>query len=188
MRRSEIGYRKEVSHEMVSKGLGVALPGRVAARPPALAVMNDYDNPTPAPSDADYAAGQAALKRADWQGVIDHMGRVIARRPWHDDAHNLMGYAYRQLGDYARSLEHYQRALDLNPYHRGALEYLGETYLAMGCLAQANAMLARLETVCKRIASDGSADARRSGCEEWQALKAAIDSSGLRSPGACQAH
>src|SRR5690606_38026878 len=115
--------------------------------PPTSAVMNDYDTPSAAPSDEDYAAGQEALKRADWQEVIDHMGRVIARRPWHDDAHNLIGYAYRQLGDYTRSLEHYQQALDLNPYHRGALEYLGETYLAMGCPAQAKAMLARLETV-----------------------------------------
>jgi hypothetical protein len=70
---------------------------------------------------------------------------------------------------------------------RGALEYLGETYLAMGCLAQANATLARLETVCKQTAADGAVDDWKSGCEEWQALKAAIDSSCLRVPGTCQA-
>jgi hypothetical protein len=60
--------------------------------------------------------------------------------------------------------------------HRGALEYLGETYLAMGRLAEAHATLTRMEIACKRITSDASADGWKSGCEEWQELKAAIDS------------
>ncbi|MGH8071866.1 MAG: tetratricopeptide repeat protein [Candidatus Entotheonellia bacterium] len=143
---------------------------------PTLAVMSDDDSPRPTPSDPDYAAGLAAFERADWQGVIASMGQVLARRSWHDDAHNLMGYAYRKLGDYPRALEHYQQALGLNPHHRGALEYLGETYLAMGRLTEAHTTLTRLEIACKRITSDGSADGWKSGCEEWQELKAAIDS------------
>jgi tetratricopeptide (TPR) repeat protein len=96
-----------------------------------------------------------------------------------------MGYAYRKLGDYHRALAHYQQALDLNPHHRGALEYLGELYLAMGCLAQANEVLARLETACRRIAGDAAKGDWQTGCGEWQELKAAIDASPGPAPADC---
>ena len=76
--------------------------------------------------------------------MIEHMTRVIAQRPWHDDAHNLMGFAYRKLGDYDRALEAYDRALELNPHHRGALEYLGEAYLELDRPELAKDMLDRL--------------------------------------------
>jgi tetratricopeptide (TPR) repeat protein len=140
--------------------------------PRADAVPSDAETLPPVPGESDYAAGLAAFERQDWRGVIDQMTKVIARRPWRDNAYNLMGYAYRKLGDYNRAIQHYQRALDLNPHHRGALEYLGEAYLEMGCMTQAQTALDRLEAVCKRT-TDGQVQGAM--CEEWQDLKTAIE-------------
>ena len=142
---------------------------------PASAVMSGDESERAPPSDDDYVEGKAAFDREDWQGVIDHMTREIAQRPWHDDAHNLMGFAYRKLGDYDRALQAYDRALELNPHHRGALEYLGEAYLELDRPELAKGMLDRLATECQRIAA-GGADADgdwQSGCEEWQELNEA---------------
>jgi hypothetical protein len=57
-----------------------------------------------------------------------------------------------------------------------AREDLGETYPAVGRLTETHALLARLEIARERLTGDGSADGRKSGFEEWQELKAAIDS------------
>jgi tetratricopeptide (TPR) repeat protein len=123
---------------------------------PALAVMSDSESPRQAPHDPDYAAGLAAFQRADWQNVLAAMTRVVARRPWDDDAYTLMGFASRKLGNYRQALVHYQKALELNPHHRGALEYLGETYLEMGCAAPARELLTRLEAACQRLMSEAA--------------------------------
>ncbi|HEY7494314.1 MAG TPA: tetratricopeptide repeat protein [Candidatus Tectomicrobia bacterium] len=72
------------------------------------------------------------------------------------------------IGDYHCALAHYHKALDLNPHHRGTLEYLGEAYLDMGCVAQAHALLTRLEVACQRIMGEAP------GWQEWQELQAAI--------------
>jgi Flp pilus assembly protein TadD len=127
------------------------------------------------PVDPDYAAARTAFEQADWQGVLDNAARVVARRPWDDNAYNLMGYAHRQLGNYRQALTHYHQALDLNPHHRGALEYLGEAYVEMGCIAQAREMLARLETACKRLTGDSAAANWQAGCTEWHDLQAVIN-------------
>jgi Flp pilus assembly protein TadD len=133
--------------------------------------MRDYAPAPTTPTDPDYAAGIAAVKRADWHSAIDSLSRVVAQRPWHDDAYSLLGYASRQLGNYQRALGYYQQALDLNPYHRGALEYLGEAYVEMGCTAQAHTMLRRLQAACTRLTGTDW----QSSCTEWQALKTVID-------------
>jgi tetratricopeptide (TPR) repeat protein len=140
----------------------------------AYAVLNSEEPPRPLPTDPDYAAARTAFERADWQGVLDNAARVVARRPWDDDAYNLMGYAFRKLGNYRQALVHYYKALDLNPHHRGVLEYLGEAYVDLGCLSQAGEILARLETACKRLMSDSSAADWQSGCEAWQDLQATM--------------
>lgn len=141
---------------------------------PAWAVLSDSDGARPVPNDVDSTAGLAAFQRADWQGLLEAMTRVVARRPWDDEAQNRMGFAYRKLGNYRQALGHYQKALDLNPHHRGALEYLGEAYLEMGCAAQARAVLTRLETACQRILGDAGDAAWQAGCQEWTELQAAI--------------
>ena len=148
---------------------------------PALAVLSDTEDARPVPNDPDSAAGFAALQRADWQGVLDSMARVVARRPWDDEAYNLMGFASRKLGNYRQALAYYQKALDLNPHHRGALEYLGETYLEMRCVAQARDILTRLETACKRIMGNAANDGWKRGCQEWTELHTAITAA--REPG-----
>jgi tetratricopeptide (TPR) repeat protein len=154
--------------------LGLVAGPLVAA--PALAVTCGGKSEQ-APGDDDYARGKAAFDREDWAEVIEHMTRVIAERPWHDDAHNLMGFAYRKLGNYDRALEEYDRALELNPHHRGALEYLGEAYLELDRPELAKEMLDRLAVECQRIAVGAAAVAAwQSGCEEWLELKEAYDS------------
>jgi tetratricopeptide (TPR) repeat protein len=152
---------------------------------PALAILNDSEDTRPVPNDADYAAGLAAMQRADWQAVLDSMARVVARRPWDDDAYNLMGFASRKLGNYRQALAYYQKALDLNPHHRGALEYLGETYLEMRCVAQARDTLMRLEAACKRITGHTANDGWKGKCQEWTELHAAITTAREPEPPGC---
>jgi hypothetical protein len=135
---------------------------------PAPAITSDDGEPPARPGDPDYNAGLTAWEREDWPGVLENMAKVIARRPWDDDAHNLMGFAYRQVGDYDRSLQHYREALDLNPHHRGAMAYLGQTYLALGQAVPALELLNRIAVECERVGA-GSA------CPAWQELKAAVD-------------
>jgi tetratricopeptide (TPR) repeat protein len=137
---------------------------------PAPAIMDDERPPA---DDPDYAAGVAAFEREDWPEVIEIMERVVAQKPWHDDAWTRMGFAYRKQGDYDRSLRAYDKALALDPHHRGALEYLGEAYLEMGRQDDAEAMLDRLAAACRRVAENP--DDWRDDCEEWQDLSAALD-------------
>jgi tetratricopeptide (TPR) repeat protein len=133
--------------------------------------MRDYETTPTTPTDPDYADGIAAFKRGDWHSVIDSLTRVVAQRPWHDNAYSLLGYASRKLGHYQQALGYYQQALELNPHHRGALEYLGEAYVEMGCTAQAHTVLTRLQAACIQLRGT----AWQSTCTEWQQLKAVID-------------
>ena len=141
----------------------------------ALAAIGGSESPPVNASlrDTDYQQAHTALEQEDWQTVIEAASKVIERRPWHDDAHNLLGFAYRHLGDFELSLAHYYKALELNPHHRGTLEYLGEAYLQLSQLSNAKALLRRLATECKRVAKPNT-DWRRH-CTEWQDLKHAID-------------
>lgn len=148
---------------------------------PAVAAPSGYDSENAALDDPDYAAGLAAWREEDWQAVITHMARVLERKPWHDEAHNLMGFAYRQLGDYPHSLTHYQQALDLNPHHLGALAYLGQTYLAMGCKTHAVKTLNRLAIACKRVMPT------ETDCTAWRDLKTALEAYRMPTkPAACE--
>jgi tetratricopeptide (TPR) repeat protein len=142
---------------------------------PALAVLGSAEPPPEVViGDPDYKAGVEALQQEDWREVIQRMARVIERRPWDDNAHNLMAFAFRNLRDYPRALAHYREALELNPHHRGALEYLGEAYLAMGQPGRARQMLERLATECRRVGFGRPEQIRLEDCEEWQLLQSAI--------------
>lgn len=125
---------------------------------PALSAMGGGESRQGSLGNENYDAGVDAFDRKDWPGVIEQMSQVITRRPWHDNAHNLMGFAYRKLGDYDRSLASYTRALSLNPHNRAALEYLGEAYLDLNQPERAEEILGRLELECKRIAIGISGD------------------------------
>ena len=60
------------------------------------------------------------------------------------------------------SLQYYQQALAIDARHLGAHEYLGEAYLMLDRPAEADQMLARLDSLCVF------------GCTEYRMLKAAI--------------
>jgi len=154
------------------RGFGALLATLLAAGP-AVAVSGFDAEPPPAAADDPYGAGVAAFEREDWQGVLDHMGLAIEKRPWQDNAHNLMGFAYRKLGDYPAALAAYDRALTLNPHNRGALEYLGEAYLELDRPGDAKATLERLAAACRRLAH-GATDPLAT-CEEWQELAEAYE-------------
>jgi tetratricopeptide (TPR) repeat protein len=153
---------------VVLGALGVGLAGAPAS---AITGLDMNEEAPAAAEDDDYAKGKAAFEQEDWQGVIDHMSRAIAERPWHDDAHNMMGFAYRKLGDYDKALAAYDRALELNPHHRGAMEYLGEAYLELDRPELAKEMLERLAAACQQIAVGAAAGGWQAGCEEWQELQ-----------------
>lgn len=154
------------------RGIALTLLWLTCAGPAA--AITGSDEPPP-PTDAaqdDYSAGLVAFEAGDWQAVVDHMAKVIEVRPWHADAHNRTGFAYRKLGDFDRALAFYDAALELNPHHRGAMEYLGEAYLELDRPEDAQALLERLATECRRIADGGDWQA---SCEEWQDLNEAYE-------------
>jgi Flp pilus assembly protein TadD len=98
--------------------------------------------------DPDFQAGEAAVKRKDWNEAITRMNLVIEREPRNADAWNYLGYAYRQNGDMDNSFRHYEQALQINPRHRNAHEYMGEAYLQVGKLAEAEVHLKALDKLC----------------------------------------
>jgi len=138
--------------------------------PPAQAIMSGEESPKARSSDNDYADGKEAFEREDWPAVIEALDKVVARRPWHDNAHNMLGFAHRKLGDYEAAFMHYDKALTLNPRHRGALEYLGEAYLELGRIEDAHAVTRRLAKVCNDVVMAFSNDGWKSGCEELEDL------------------
>ncbi|HEX4883756.1 MAG TPA: tetratricopeptide repeat protein [Casimicrobiaceae bacterium] len=138
--------------------LAVALLGTLAA--PARAVL---DEPTPAQaSDADYAAGRAALEAKQWDEAVRRLERAAVRHPDDADLHNALGYAYRNRKQLDLAFTHYKRALALDPRHRGAHEYIGEAYLMAGDVASAQKHLDALRRICLLP------------CDEQKDLEAAI--------------
>lgn len=141
---------------------------------PAAAVFSGEMSPRPPSSDAEYAAAVAAKDDEDWVEMVNNLLRVVDRRPWHDNAHNLLGYGYRKLGRYERALEHYETAIELNPRHRAAMEYMGVTYLHMGRIEDALEMRTALGRVCRTVTVTFSDGAFGTGCEELALLESAI--------------
>ena len=76
------------------------------------------------------------------------LGAVLAEAPDTAEAWNQLGYLERRLQNFDKALEHYAKALTLAPEHTGALHYQAETFLALGRLEEAEANLAKIESVC----------------------------------------
>jgi Flp pilus assembly protein TadD len=146
---------------------------------PASAIMSGEASQTVPSSDPDYAAGKTAFLAENWQGAVANLTMVVLRRPWHDNAHNMLGYSWRKLGNYDLALEHYATALNLNPRHKGALAYLGETYLDLNRIDDANATFQRLVKVCGFVVMGFDNNGWRFGCEELEALHLAFAERGL---------
>lgn len=149
---------------------------------PAEAIMSGAESPRARSSDSDYADGREAFLRKDWTAAIASLLKVIARRPHHDNAHNMLGFAYRKLGDYERAFHHYEKALELNPRHKQALEYLGEGYLELGRIEEAKATAIRLDQVCRFVVMAFDNNGWKRGCEERDDLKQAFARHGVPWP------
>lgn len=153
----------------------MAVAALAAALPTAAgAVFSGDMSPRARSGDSDYADGVEAWEAKDWRGAVAALDKVVARRPWHDNAHNLLGYSWRKLGEYEKALEHYHIALDLNPRHRQALEYLGRAYLEMHWPEKAHETLDRLGEVCATVALTFSDGDFTDGCDEWRSLSRAV--------------
>jgi len=120
---------------------------------------------TPAtPADPNFAQAKALIEAKNYANAVPLLQQVVQRDPRNADAYNLMGYATRKSGNPAGSLQYYQQALAIDARHLGAHEYLGEAYLMLDRPAEADQMLARLDSLCVF------------GCTEYRMLKTAIAS------------
>lgn len=140
----------------------------------AWAVFSGDMSPRARSGDSDYADGVEAWERKDWAAAVAALEKVVARRPWHDNAHSLLGYSWRKLGEYEKSLAHYHTALELNPRHRQALEYLGRAYLELHWPDKAEETLAQLGGVCRFVALTFSDGDFSDGCVEYRSLSEAV--------------
>ncbi len=114
------------------------------------------------PADPAFAQAKAMVDQKNFAGAIPLLQQVVQRDPRNADAYNLLGYSTRASGNPSGSLQYYQQALAIDPKHLGAHEYLGEAYLMLDRPAEADQMLARLDSLCVF------------GCTEYRMLKAAI--------------
>jgi Tfp pilus assembly protein PilF len=118
---------------------------------------------TPAvPADPNFAQAKAMIEAKNYAGATPLLQQVVQKDPRNADAYNLLGYATRKSGNPAGSLQYYQQALAIDARHLGAHEYLGEAYLMLDRPAEADQMLARLDSLCLF------------GCTEYRMLKTAI--------------
>jgi Flp pilus assembly protein TadD len=115
-----------------------------------------------APADPNFAQAKAMIEAKNYAGAIPLLQQVVQRDARNADAYNLLGFATRASGNPAGSLQYYQQAIAIDPRHLGAHEYLGEAYLMLDRPAEADQMLARLDSFCVF------------GCTEYRMLKAAI--------------
>ena len=114
------------------------------------------------PADPTFARAKAMVEAKDYANAMPLLQQVVAKDPRNADAYNLMGYATRASGNPNGSLQYYTQALAIDARHLGAHEYLGEAYLMLDRPAEADQMLARLDSLCVF------------GCTEYRMLKTAI--------------
>jgi tetratricopeptide (TPR) repeat protein len=116
------------------------------------------------PVDPAFSQAKGMIDQKNYAGAVPLLQQVVQRDPRNADAYNLLGYATRAGGNPNGSLQYYQQAIAIDPKHLGAHEYLGEAYLMLDRPAEAEQMLARLDSFCVF------------GCSEYRQLKAAIAS------------
>ncbi len=111
----------------------------------------------------DFSAGKQAIDAKNWSEAASRFSKVVAKDPKNADAYNYLGYSSRWMGKYDEAFAAYGKALALDPNHKGALSYSGIAYVKTGQRAQAEAQLAKLQTIC-------------SGCAETSELAKAMAS------------
>ncbi|HXJ78833.1 MAG TPA: tetratricopeptide repeat protein [Candidatus Methylomirabilis sp.] len=142
---------------------GLLLAGCVVIVSPGPAVADPSRRSDPETrKDPQYAEGEKAIKRGDFETATRLFEAVVAREPRNADAYNLLAYSIRRSGNAARAIPLYEKALAIDPKHRGAHEYIGEAYLILGDLPKAREHLAALDKLCFLP------------CEEYTDLKKAV--------------
>ncbi|MDY6920364.1 MAG: tetratricopeptide repeat protein [Pseudomonadota bacterium] len=94
------------------------------------------------------SAVQNHLDAKEYRAAVAKLERIVAQDANNADAYNLLGYSNRKLKYYEKAETYYRRALELDPGHKGAMEYLGELYVETDRMAEAEAMLSRLNDAC----------------------------------------
>lgn len=143
-------------------------------RPTRAAPSDDADDLSLA-TDADYAAGLAALRAGDAAIALSRFQSALKRFPDAANLHNELGYAYRKLRLFDNAFEHYKRALLIDPRHRAAHEYIGEAYLMVGDVANAEKHVAALRSICLLP------------CDELNELREALDAHRAQAKARCSA-
>ena len=123
--------------------------------------IESTSKPAPA-ADPNFAQAKAMIEAKNYAGAIPLLQQVVQRDARNADAYNLLGFATRASGNPNGSLQYYTQAIAIDPRHLGAHEYLGEAYLMLDRPAEADQMLARLDSFCVF------------GCTEYRMLKTAI--------------
>jgi tetratricopeptide (TPR) repeat protein len=116
-----------------------------------------------ATGDGAYLEAVGLINEGRYDAAIASLRRAEAAFGPHPDVLTYLGFANRKLGRFDVAEDYYQAALAAAPAHRGATEYYGELKVERGDLAGAEAMLARLDTMC------------RFGCAEAEELRRWID-------------
>ena len=112
-------------------------------------------------------AAESAINRKEYKKAIVELNKILAEKPNHADAWNLLGFSARKSGDFKTAKTAYTKALSINPKHTRAMEYMGEMYLSLNQPAKAEELLSRLEKLCSFNCKDR--DLLRSAIKKYKA-------------------
>ncbi len=110
---------------------------------------------------------KSAINRKEYKKAIVELNKILAKKPNHADAWNLLGFSARKSGDFKTAKTAYTKALAINPKHTQAMEYMGEMYLILNQPEKAEKLLSRLEKLCSYNCKDR--DLLRSAIKKYKA-------------------
>ena len=119
------------------------------------------------PKNTELKAAESAINRKEYKKAIVELNKILAEKPNHADAWNLLGFSARKSGDFKTAKTAYTKALSINPKHTRAMEYMGEMYLSLNQPEKAEELLSRLEKLCSYNCKDR--DLLRSAIKKYKA-------------------
>ena len=114
-------------------------------------------------------AAESAINRKEYKKAIVELNKILAEKPDHADAWNLLGFSARKSGDFKTAKTAYTKALSINPKHTQAMEYMGEMYLSLNQPEKAEELLSRLEKLCSYNCKDR--DLLKSAIKKYKATR-----------------
>ena len=63
----------------------------------------------------DLKAAESAINRKEYKKAIVELNKILAEKPNHADAWNLLGFSARKSGDFKTAKTAYTKALSINP-------------------------------------------------------------------------